>query len=87
MLAQDLQSYVKAAPFRPFRVRMNSGRTFDVRHPELLVLTRTTAFVFPSIDEDGIVERPEMLGVELIESVSYIDPPVAATRPPGAADG
>jgi len=26
----------KAQPFRPFRIRMNSGRTFDIRHPEMV---------------------------------------------------
>lgn len=86
MLAQDVLPYVKAVPFRPFRIRMNSGRAFDIRHPELIRLSRTTAVVFTALDDNDLFDRMEMLGVELIESVSYIDPPVAA-QPTGDAGG
>jgi hypothetical protein len=31
---QRVLDYVRAEPFRPFRIHMASGRTFDIRHPE-----------------------------------------------------
>jgi hypothetical protein len=86
MLAQDLYSYVKNVPFRPFRIRMNSGRTFDVRHPEIIRVTRTTVLVFETLFNEELPERFEMLGVELIEDASYIDTP-AVNHPSGETGG
>ena len=31
---QTVLGFVKAEPFRSFRIHLASGRTFDVRHPE-----------------------------------------------------
>jgi hypothetical protein len=41
MRPEDLLAYVKAAPFRPFRVVMNNGKTYDVRHPEFVKVGRS----------------------------------------------
>jgi hypothetical protein len=41
MTANDLLFWLRAAPFRPFRIVLNSGRTYDIRHPEMLKVGRS----------------------------------------------
>jgi len=73
MRAEDLLSWVRAAPLVPFRIRLNSGRTFDIRHPEMLRVGRTAANVYSFAGEPGDpYEQVEMISWVLIESVTPI---------------
>ncbi len=36
---------LRASPFRPFRLYVSDGGTFDIRHPETLMVTRHSAIV------------------------------------------
>lgn len=45
---QNILGYVKAEPFRPFRLHLASGRTFDVRHPEMIEVLRSSILMFKS---------------------------------------
>jgi hypothetical protein len=42
MTRTTLQGYMKAEPFRAFRLHLVSGRTFEIRHPEMLKLLQST---------------------------------------------
>jgi hypothetical protein len=78
MRAEDLLTWVRAAPFVPFRLRLNSGRTFDIRHPEMLRVGRTTANVYSFAGEPADpYEKTEMTSLVLIESIE----PIEAGRP------
>lgn len=35
MSMRRLVSYISAEPFRPLRIKMTSGETFEIRHPEM----------------------------------------------------
>lgn len=76
--SQRLGSYVSAAPFQPFRVATASGRTFEVRHPEMIEVGRTTMtiFVTPQDGGSGGQQRVEV-SLMLTESVEPFD----AVRP------
>ena len=75
MRAEDLLDWVRAAPFVPFRVRLNSGRTFEVRHPEMVRVGRTTAYIFTYLSEPpDVVQKMEMIGLVLIESIEPLEP-------------
>lgn len=43
MTPEDLRSLVKRRPFKPFRITMATSETFDVVHPELLIVGRSIA--------------------------------------------
>jgi hypothetical protein len=60
MNAEELARAVKAQPFVPFRLHMSDGRTFDVSHPELLV-------VFPGMRRLAVLAFPKEEAVELID--------------------
>lgn len=83
MRPEDLLLWLRAAPFRPFRIWLVSGRSYDIRHPERVRLTRTTAHIYFSNGEpDGPYEHMEMIGLVLIERVEPIDGKQKGRRKP-----
>jgi hypothetical protein len=78
---QRIASYVGAEPFRPFRVATASGRTFEIRHPEMIQAGRTTMTIFTYLSDDPEVARERQVEVSLLltESVEPLD----AARPQG----
>jgi hypothetical protein len=77
--SSNLMNYVKAQPFRPFRLHMASGKTFDVRHPEMVKLGKNFIMAFSfSSREPELVEQWETVSLMLIESVSHLDAAVEA---------
>jgi hypothetical protein len=78
MTPQAVLGYVKAVPFRPFRIRMASGATYDVRHPETVRVGRTNLLVFSFVTEQpDVFDEWESVSLMLIESVSHLEAPVA----------
>jgi len=45
MRPQDIQQFLREAPFRPFRLTLTDGRTYDIRHPELLAIGRSSLII------------------------------------------
>lgn len=73
MRPEDVLHWLRATPFVPFRVKMNSGVTFEVRHPELVRLMRTSLIYFTPSDQEGVFDRSQMYGLVLFESIEKID--------------
>jgi len=78
MQAEDVLFWTTAAPFHPFRILMNSGRTYDVRHPELVRVLRGSLLYFTPSRQEGIFDRAEMIGLNLIDKIEPIDSPAVA---------
>jgi hypothetical protein len=78
MTSQEVLNYMQAQPFRPFRVRMNSGRTFDIRHPEMVRVGKRDLLIFTFVsDSPGVYDRWENVSLLLVESLAPLDAPVA----------
>ncbi len=78
MSPQELVSYVKAEPFRPFRIQMASGRTFDIRHPEMVRVTKSALVIFSHVsDTPDVYDTWESVSLVLIESISHLEAPAA----------
>ena len=80
---QRIASYVGAEPFRPFRITTASGRAFEIRHPEMVQVGRSTMTIFTFLDgePDGATERQVEVSLLLTESVEPLD---AIARPVGS---
>lgn len=50
MRLEEIRATLRKQPFQPFRLRLSTGQSYDVRHPEFAWPTRTSLFV-------GIVEN------------------------------
>ena len=78
---QTILDYVRAQPFRPFRIHLASGRTFDIRHPELIKVLKNHLLVFKAAsDQVDIPDEHESVSLMLTESVSRLDAPVHQTN-------
>ena len=54
MTVQLFRELLGQRPFRPFRLVMSSGQSYEVRHPEMALLTRTDVLVGIDIADDGV---------------------------------
>ena len=75
---QTLMTYAKAAPFRPFRINMASGKIFEVRHPEMIKAGKSYFVVFTYVnDNPDLLDHWETGSLLLTESLSHLDTPVS----------
>jgi hypothetical protein len=54
MTVQTFRELFNKRPFQPFRLVMSSGQTYDIRHPEMAMLTRTDILVGIDVEDDGV---------------------------------
>ncbi len=54
MTVQTFREILAQQPFKPFRLVMSSGQTYEVRHPEMAWLTRTSILVGIDQTEEGV---------------------------------
>lgn len=45
MAPEELLAAIRVRPFAPFRLALTDGRTFEVRHPEMVLPGRRTATI------------------------------------------
>ncbi len=52
MTHEELLEAARKQPFEPFRLILTTGATFDIRHPDLIMVGRRSAVV-------GVTNRPD----------------------------
>jgi hypothetical protein len=45
MRPDDVLQLLRARPFLPFRISLSDGQQYEVRHPEMAIVSRTTVLV------------------------------------------
>ena len=79
MRPEDLLTWLRAAPFQPFRFWLNSGRSYEIRHPEMLRIGRSSVNVYSFVGEPSDpYERMEMVSLQLIERIEPVETPAPA---------
>ena len=74
MTVQTFRDLLARRPFEPFRLVMSSGQSYEVRHPEMAWLTRTTLYVGVAVAPEGVPEEAKMLSLLHIASVEPLTP-------------
>jgi hypothetical protein len=54
MTLQTFRDLLSQKPFKPFRLVMSSGERYEVRHPEMAMLTRSSILVGLDAPDDGV---------------------------------
>jgi hypothetical protein len=54
MTVQTFRDLLTQRPFRPFRLVMSSGQVYEVRHPEMALLTRSDMLVGTGDTDEGV---------------------------------
>jgi hypothetical protein len=67
MGALDIAAALGRRPFEPFRIVTSDGIVYDVRHPEMLMVSVTSAVVgFPDPDRQRVATRFDIVALEHI---------------------
>jgi hypothetical protein len=56
MRAEELKARLKSEPWMPFRIYMSDGSSYDIKHPEVALLTRHSLEVGVN-EKDGIPDH------------------------------
>ncbi len=52
MRPDDIRNFLNKRPFQPFRITLTDGRSYEVRHPELVMVGRSSIVIgFPAPEE------------------------------------
>ena len=73
MTVQTFREMLSRRPFQPVRLTLSSGQSYDIRHPEMAMLTRTSILIGTDFAEDGVPAEFKILSllhVTAIESLA-----------------
>ena len=54
MTVQTFREMLSRRPFQPVKLTLSSGQSFEIRHPEMAFLTRTSILIGVDFAEDGV---------------------------------
>lgn len=54
MTVQTFREMLARRPFQPVKLTLSSGQSFEIRHPEMAFLTRTSILIGVDFAEDGV---------------------------------
>lgn len=79
---RKIVEYVSAEPFLPFRIKMASGQSFEIPHPEMILVGRTSVQVYMASETDSEgSEHWHDVSLMLMEAIEPMD------RAVGKAEG
>jgi hypothetical protein len=84
MTLQTFKDLLAQRPFKPFRLVMSSGQAYEVRHPEMAWLTRTSILVGIDAPDDGV---PAEFKICSLLHVTAVEPLALAASQPGKPNG
>jgi hypothetical protein len=80
MRDKSILSYVRAEPFRPFRIVMNSGKSYDVRHPETIAVGRDVFIYYHRQQPEQPFDDWESVSLLLVQNVEFDGPANGAAK-------
>jgi len=63
MRPNDITAQIRKRPFQPVRVFISDGKSYDIRHPEMMMVGRTEVVI-------GLTSR----GQKVFDRLAYCDP-------------
>jgi hypothetical protein len=85
MTPADLLTRLRVRPFEPFRIVIADGPTYEVRHPELVMVGLRSASVgWPAQSVAGAVERVDIVSMRHIIRLEEMPQAVSSDPPSGA---
>ncbi len=71
MTLQTYRDILGRRPFQPVRLTLSSGQSYEIRHPEMAMLTRTSILIGTDAAEDGV---PAEFKIVSLLHVTAIEP-------------
>ena len=57
MRANEILRQQRTRPFKPIRIHLSDGASYDVRHPEMMMVTAAVVFIALAPEKDGVPDR------------------------------
>jgi hypothetical protein len=76
MTQPELHEHARRQPFAPFRVILTTGATYDIRHPDLILVGRRSVIIGITNAPNGTV-YDRTLNVDLLHVVGVEELPVS----------
>jgi hypothetical protein len=83
MTQQELHEAARQQPFKPFRLVITTGATYDIRHPDLIMVGRRSVIIGITNDPNGTT-YDRTFNVDLLHVVGMEELPVS---PPASSNG
>ena len=80
MTFQVFRELMTQRPFQPFRLVMSSGQTYDVRHPEMALLTRSDMLVGIDETDEGVPAHFKICSLLHVTAVEPLSPSTSGSR-------
>jgi hypothetical protein len=69
MTVQTFREMLARRPFQPVKLTLSSGQSFEIRHPEMALLTRTTILIGTDVAEDGVPQEFKIISLPQVASM------------------
>lgn len=56
-------------PFQPVKLTLSSGQSFEIRHPEMAMLTRSDILIGVDVAEDGVPAEFKIVSLLHVASI------------------
>jgi hypothetical protein len=71
MTLQTFREILTRRPFNPVKLTLSSGQSYEIRHPEVALLTRTSILIGVDVADDGV---PSEFKIISLLHVTAIEP-------------
>lgn len=72
MAIQTFREMLARRPFQPVRIILSSGQSYEIRHPEMAMLTRTDLLVGVDVADDGVPAEFKILSLLCVTAIEPI---------------
>jgi hypothetical protein len=72
MTVQTFREMLARRPFQPVRLTLSSGQSYDIRHPEMALLTRTSILIGTELAEDGVPAEFKIISLLHVTAIEPI---------------
>lgn len=79
MTHEELREFAKRQPFKPFRLHLTTGATYDIGHPDLIMVGRRSAVIGVSKKLDETI-ADRLFQIDLLHVVGVEDLPARSGR-------
>jgi len=77
MTVQTFREMLPRRPFQPVKLSLSSGQSFEVRHPEMAFLTRTSILIGVDFAKDGVPAEFKIVSLLHVVSLEPLPAPAA----------
>ena len=80
MSPAEIVPFIRRRPFVPFRIVSSEGVSYDIRHPEMVILFPTAAQIaYPNEQVPGTFLRSEFVSMIHVVRIEQLETPAVAT--------